>query len=452
MKKLSFFLILLAAATGSFAQTLVAHYDFTNAASTGTASEPTNSLHGTVSACTAASGKCGAPNTALKFNGRSSVVTIPASTKLDLRNWTIQAVVYLDAFETRLDCQVSKILQHGQQYSNNYYALEINDNNDDITCGQLNYCNSPVDTNHMCFYGSAGGSLTVGMPSSSLHTKKWYCLTATFSHDTMKYYVNGVLNYKRYWKNVYAYGGVGSSVPPVVLQIGKGTGSGGTTYYFDGTIDDVQLFDGAMTAAQVADLCTTCETTTCDIDDVVYFSKLTAPMTYTFLSFVTPVTHCVQWTFGDGSGTVTSSPSAPINHTYAANGAYTVCAKAYDCNTGVFCELGKCFTICVNNTTSTPPGSTGTGSTGGRGAFESGVGNPYPNPTNAVLNIPVQNLNGTIVLTVTGIDGKTVLTKTSVASKSTNTLQLDMEPLAPGVYMLGIACGDQKVYKRFSKL
>lgn len=439
-------------AAPAFAQTLVAHYDFTNAASTGVATDLVSGLNGTVSSsCVAAAGKCGAPNSALKFNGTGSFVTVPANASLNLTKWSVQAIVYLNGFENVLDCQVSKILQRGNQYQNNYICLEINDNNDDPTCGQTNYCNSPVDTNHMCFFAGASGSILIGRPSTSVHTGRWYCLTATYAHDTMKYYVNGALNYKRYWPNVYNYAAGGT--PPML--IGKGTGSGGTTYYFKGIMDDIRIYNDALSAAQVAGICDSCNVT-CGITDIAYCSKASAPLTYTFIPTVNPATHCVRWNFGDGSPVFNAGSGGIASHTFATGGTYNICAYAMDCSTDVVCEAGKCFTLCIDGRPGMPSGGSGIGSTGvanpaGKG-YDQGIGNPYPNPAGSMLTIPVQGLNGPLTLTITSIDGKRILSQTTLATKGTTYLQVATQSLASGTYMLEVTAGDQKVFRKFSKL
>lgn len=431
------------------AQTLIAHYDFTNAASTGVATDPVNGLNGIVDpSCTAAAGKCGQPNTALKLNGFSSFVRVPGNPLLNLDRWTIQAVVFVDAFETSQECQVTKILQHGSQYGVDYYALEINDNNDDITTGELNGCFSPVDTNHMRFYGAAAGSIMVGAPSHNVHTGQWYCLTASYGSGVMRYYVNGALTYTRAWP--YAYNYAGSMAD---LLIGTGTGQGGTTYWFNGKIDDIVIYDDEMSAAQIADLCFECPRGC--IMDIGYCSQLSTPFAYTFTA-TTATPYCIEWNFGDGTGTFISAPGASITHTFpSVGGSYQICARAFDCKTHQYCNEEKCFTMCMNKVSGAKPAG---GANDDRdGAVKSinrdqQVGMLYPNPADAVLNIPLAGFDGPVTINVTTIDGKQLLSRDSKVSGKDQVLQLNTSELRAGTYLLEVVSGSRKVTRQFTKL
>jgi len=80
------------------------------------------------------------------------------------------------------------------------------------------------------------------------------------------------------------------------------------------------------------------------------------------------------------------------------------------------------------------------------------IGNPYPTPTSATLNIPVQNIKGVVKMVVTSINGAVMLTNESQVKESTSMLQLNTDKLAPGIYLLEVTNGGQKITKRLSKL
>jgi hypothetical protein len=447
MKKIVSLIALMTCTLGSFAQSMVAHYDFTNTGVTGVATEPVNGLTGIATNCVPASGKCGVPNTAIKFNGLNSVVTVNPDVKLNLTAWTIQAIVYIDGFETNLDCQVSKILQHGTQYGTNYYALEINDNNDDPQDGPLNNCASPVDTNNMNFYGAPAGTITpVGQPvGAALHTGQWYCLTATYNREAIKYYINGALVFTKLWPNQYNYG-TAPNINVVPLLIGSGTGQGGTTYWFNGIMDDIRIYNYEMPASQVAGICDTCAKPPkkCMVNDIGYCSALSTPYQYTFTPTVTPSTSNVRWTI-DAVVVAPSVPATAFNYNFAgAAGTHHIMLEVLDAQ-GQPCA-SRAFDMCLD------PGVGAKSNNGIIPADETGTtGALYPNPANTILNVPMQGINGTVNMSVTAADGMVVHTYNNILSEG-KTVQLNIADLKPGVYMLQINTGKEKLAKRFSKL
>ena len=83
---------------------------------------------------------------------------------------------------------------------------------------------------------------------SQVITDQWVHLTAVFDGSVQTLYVNGVLQSKTY--NV---SGIYSSTAPVTIGTNWNNGSPGTNY-FNGKIDDVRIYNYALTAEQIAQI------------------------------------------------------------------------------------------------------------------------------------------------------------------------------------------------------
>ncbi|OYU83221.1 MAG: chromosome condensation regulator RCC1 [Flavobacterium sp. BFFFF2] len=69
----------------------------------------------------------------------------------------------------------------------------------------------------------------------------------------------------------------------------------------------------------------------------------------------------------------------------------------------------------------------------------------YPNPANTILNIQLSNDTAISKITITDLTGKVILTQT------TNTSQVDVAPLAAGLYVVEAIAGSEKFTSKFVK-
>ena len=248
MNKLYSLILLLAFPVASGAQNLVAHYNFDSCSLLDMSA---NALHltaggtGVSPVCT--TGAAGAANTARYFSGSNWYETARSS-KLALNKWTLMAVVNFDTFNM-LNCQVNYLLaSDGSQGSDSHYALETNDNNTDGSCATA----TPQEGQQ--FFGMSRNAPPDfdSYPSGNfLHVGNWYCLTATFDGSNVRTYIDGYLVYTKAWtSSTPAY----NSNPNPLLYIG--TGFGGTQYFFDGRIDDVQIYDSVLSVTAISKACT----------------------------------------------------------------------------------------------------------------------------------------------------------------------------------------------------
>lgn len=83
------------------------------------------------------------------------------------------------------------------------------------------------------------GQMTLIKDTKPMEVNRWSMLTATYNGDVLKLYVNGELRSSRRVSSKIAY----SNMP---LVIGKGTRKG-----FKGTIDDIRIYDKALTEKEI---------------------------------------------------------------------------------------------------------------------------------------------------------------------------------------------------------
>jgi concanavalin A-like lectin/glucanase superfamily protein len=192
---------------------LVAAYGFNEGNGTVVNDASGNGNNGTAANTTwTTSGKYG---NALSFNGSSSRVTVPDSASLHLTTaMTLEAWVY----PTSTTARYRDVIYKGDD---NYYL--------EATSPQSG---APV----------TGGTFTSELfGTSALPVNTWSYLAATYNRSTLRLYVNGVQVASKSATAAMAV----SSNP---LQIGGNTIYGS---YYNGVIDEVRIYNRALTQAQI---------------------------------------------------------------------------------------------------------------------------------------------------------------------------------------------------------
>ncbi|MGN6475846.1 MAG: LamG-like jellyroll fold domain-containing protein, partial [Flavipsychrobacter sp.] len=195
-----------------------------------------------------APGQNGLVNTALHFNGIGDYIQVASSPILDLQSWTIRAVFKPDGFYAG-SCQGNIIVKRGAQFGPNHYSLLFTDNIYDN-----NNCTATVDPNHENITAGAAGvdpmptSAWLNGPATSptnqyIAAGQWYCVTASYDGvaGRMRLFVDGMLVYDNPWNNQYG--------PPAIEDLFIGGDNTINPYYFNGTIDDIAIYDGATDCA-----------------------------------------------------------------------------------------------------------------------------------------------------------------------------------------------------------
>ena len=175
-----------------------------------------NGNNGTITNATwATSGKYG---DALQFNGTSALVTIPDAASLHLSSgMTLEAWVN----PSTVNANWRDVIYKG---NDNFYLEATSSNGSVPDAGMI-----------------AGGSYADAFGTAALPANTWSFLTETYDGSTLRLYVNGTQV-----ASTAHTGAIATSTNP--LQIG-----GDSIYgqYFAGLIDDVRVYNVALTAAQI---------------------------------------------------------------------------------------------------------------------------------------------------------------------------------------------------------
>jgi hypothetical protein len=446
---------------------LDAHWDFDGPGTAVTATDVSgNGHHGTVFGCAPAPGCSGLPNTALAFFGRGSYVRVPSSLDFCTNEWTIYALVKINRFSTdRSACEWSTILSHDNpRGSGTYYSIDVGDDPTDGSCSTIT-----PGGNVLC--ASLDGSSTVpfgkGVPVT---TGKWYCFTAVnrpagATHQ-VELYINGAL------VNSYSWPSTGGPCPPLDLLIGRGT-YGTNDTWFDGVIDDIQIYTNAMTPADVAAYftCPPCDTTTSGggggtgpggpsgpgptppcITDIQYNGTLSSPFIRSFIATVTPSYYWVNW-YVNGTLISTLPSTSPFTYNFVTSSTYTVCAESYDPITSVVCDQ-QCMDVCISNTgyKQAPTSGGNNGPTKVPGTPKNGIGDVYPNPASTLLNIPVHGYAGEAEISISTADGRKMINRHYTLKTGESNIAIGIKELPQGTYFVQIALGAQSIQRTFTKL
>ena len=209
----------LAAAPASMSATtpgLVAAYGFNEGSGTTVTDASGNGNTGTITNATwSTSGKYGG---ALQFNGSNARVTIPDAASLHLSTgMTLEAWVN----PSTVNANWRDVIYKG---NDNFYLEATSDKSSHPDAGMI-----------------AGGSYADAFGTAALPANSWSYLTETYDGATLRLYVNGTQV-----ASTAHTGAIATSTNP--LQIG-----GDTIYsqYFAGLIDEVRVYNVALTAAQI---------------------------------------------------------------------------------------------------------------------------------------------------------------------------------------------------------
>ena len=195
---------------------LVAAYGFNEGSGTTVTDASGNGNNGTITNATwVTTGKYGG---ALKFNGTSALVTIPDAASLHLSTgMTLEAWVN----PSTVNANWRDVIYKG---NDNFYLEATSSNASLPDAGMI-----------------AGGSYADAFGTAKLTASAWSFLTETYDGSTLRLYVNGTQV-----ASTAHTGAISTSTNP--LQIG-----GDSIYgqYFAGLIDNVRVYNLALTAAQI---------------------------------------------------------------------------------------------------------------------------------------------------------------------------------------------------------
>ncbi|MFT6595172.1 MAG: hypothetical protein ACJAT3_001144 [Akkermansiaceae bacterium] len=172
--------------------------------------------------------------TAAEFNGSSSTITVPFDSAMNPESFTLSMWVNAD--------------------STSGFASPVTSRDDTPTSvhGYLVYNDSSGNWNFWTGTGGPSGAWNQ-MSGGKVEIGSWAHIAVSYDDgsQTKKLYVNGSLAGSNSAPNLYSPNGPQSEN----LHIGSGADSGGA-FFFDGLIDDVALWDHALTSAEIKDLMT----------------------------------------------------------------------------------------------------------------------------------------------------------------------------------------------------
>ncbi len=176
-----------------------------------------------------AEGAAAHTGTAAEFNGSSATITVPHSPALNPASFTLCLWASAD--------------------STSGYASAVTSRDDDgsSVSGYILYNDSAGRWNFWTGGGGAPGTWPQ-LPGPPVQVGSWTHLALQYdaASQTMRLYVNGALANSAAGAGLYAPNGPQSED----LHIGSGADNGGS-FYFDGLIDDVALWDEALSAAEI---------------------------------------------------------------------------------------------------------------------------------------------------------------------------------------------------------
>jgi hypothetical protein len=189
------------------------------------------------------------PNTAMEFDGVSGYLRVPFDPIMELKSWTIAALVRPDGFYPGI-CQGNSIVWRGDNKGPNCYGLMFHDNNFDG-----DNCNAHNPANYIFQPYPAGNypggitdpiGLTPCVSNPCIIPGQWYCVWGSYDAITgkMDTYVDGIFRVSLDWPDQYT----APSMEDLFIGASSYASWGGLfPYYFQGVIDDIAIYDGPLT-------------------------------------------------------------------------------------------------------------------------------------------------------------------------------------------------------------
>jgi hypothetical protein len=192
--------------------------------------------NGSLNNITVTTDRFGYPRGAYYFNGSSSYISVPDAAELRLGNtdFTLNAWVRLDAYNSSFG---SSILVKRFSGINNGWVWTITGNS-----------SSPVG---VLSYGPGGGNANA-FGNTVIGTGTWAMVTSIYNlaSQSLSIYVNGVLD-----RTVTGILPANASVT-AALYIGRDDPSTGTSYFFQGALDEIRMYNRAINSTELQQLYT----------------------------------------------------------------------------------------------------------------------------------------------------------------------------------------------------
>jgi hypothetical protein len=220
-------LIAVISMAGSVSAEMIAHWEF-DEGSGQTAYDSAGSNNGTIYGATWTAGKIGG---ALSFNGTDSYVNVLDDPSLRFDQYDSFSISYWAKSQPLTDGRyvISKMRASGSGvfgYASGYYAPE----------GQFTFLAEKSDKGYVNLMTQIDAA-----PADS-----WAFVTTVYDNKNMKIYVNGELENT----GTFTFD-TGATVPTQDLCIGAWAYDTSRDHYFKGFIDDVRIYNNALTAGEI---------------------------------------------------------------------------------------------------------------------------------------------------------------------------------------------------------
>lgn len=217
MKKILLFTFLVSA-LASFGQGLISSYPFN-----GNANDENGTNNGAVYGATLTIDRFGNPNSAYSFDGVDDYIQIEHNPTLNLTDSVTFSLWFKPTDTAVLSSQ--RFLDKSTWNTSDSWGIGLSTNRSYITLAGLT--TDPLLTNPV------------------LTTSSWYHLVATYDKQNVKFYINGVLDTVR---------SVSTSTPSNTNPVRIGANSILSNNWFDGKLDDIKIYDKALTQSEVDNL------------------------------------------------------------------------------------------------------------------------------------------------------------------------------------------------------
>jgi hypothetical protein len=243
-----------------------------------------NGNNGTVNAATLSTDRFGNVNNAYEFNGLNTYISVPSNTSLQLtNNYTLNGWFNADVFfnTSTSDRSIISKVEIGGWYGG--YEVMVGGK-----------------TNDIAHVGNIGGSNFI-LGETGYLINVWYMFSVTYDKNTLKLYMNGELvNSKS------IVGNLQTSNLPLLFGMHEGN-----SQYFDGKIDDIGIWNRALSACEISKLYLASNTffTSKPANQAV---KIGASASFTIKDTLgTSATY--QWQENTGTGFVNLSNTSPYS-------------------------------------------------------------------------------------------------------------------------------------------
>lgn len=224
IRKVTIFTFTILIAASAFSQSindsLIAHYTFNGNAM----DQSGNGYHAVVNGATLTADRFGNVNMAYDFDGIDDWIN--TKTSFDFEDRTVSVWVNADDMSGSTDSTENVILDQ---------------NSSDLTYGMLKL--KFRDNDLMLRSGGEAGFYTYSGPS----VNTWYHIVVTRSASTVKYYLNNILLGS-------STSGTAGSVTAKNDTLVIGTGRYTTRQFFDGTIDDLRIYNRVLSTQEIDSL------------------------------------------------------------------------------------------------------------------------------------------------------------------------------------------------------